>query len=542
MEQADVSLSIGEELQNVAVRVKSLRSEATLAAQSLLMVDTRVLYFPPSGNGGLGVLGPCAWISGEYADYLTNAEGILGTLIHESSIDLPASTLAIFVHATLKVFAAICSRLEAAWNTPNRTSLSLLMARVIHFLEPLTSHPALEVQERAVDYLELLRLADEAATQGSSDTESLTAPPLLLTQAIPNLFIGMELNPVAPGALRKVPAPEGLDLNTPINSNLQHILKDADEDLVADITDNDFETFYSHRIEPFPAPRAAAERLDAAASYEADSYQQTSAAEQLDSAEQALRRKERRERNKDDPFYIGDGNESYASSSLRNIIKSSNGEDLDIDSIPIMDLSLDASSTTGSGTRTPINHEPEHQKEQQRRKALRKRVEITRDETIDASEPAPFSPLGSSRPHPSRAKKSLLEVDSSGLGSFSLDSSNNSHQSKLDIEQREEEERALREVEMLRLEMQRASERIQAKEEAVVVRKKKKKKAVLLPVVEGGDVTVRDESGVDSGVVKKKKKKKKKDVESGEAVGDEGGGAVAKTKKKKRRVARMEEP
>jgi AP-3 complex subunit delta-1 len=65
------------------------------------------------------------------------------------------------------------------------------------------------VQERAVEYLELLKLASEAWHTRSADRPSLP-----LTQAIPNLFVGMELNPVAPGALKKVPIPDDLDLDT----------------------------------------------------------------------------------------------------------------------------------------------------------------------------------------------------------------------------------------------------------------------------------------------------------------------------------------
>jgi AP-3 complex subunit delta-1 len=364
----------------------------------------------------------------------------------------------------------------------------------------------------------------------------------------------VELNPVAAGALKKVPVPEELDFDTPINSDLHRILQRADEDMNADnITDSDFEVFYNHRIEPSAAaaPRAAAERLD---TYELPgSYQQTPAATQLDAAKETMKRKERRDRNKDDPFYIADpGNESTASSSLRNIIKSSNGENLDIDSIPIMNLSLDATgSNTGSRNRTP---DMEHQKEQQYRRAVRKRVQIIGDETIDASDETTLSSSPSSRPLPSRAKKSVLVVDSSGLGSLSLDNDGNGRSQKLDIEQRQEEERALKEVERLRLEMQRASERIIAKEEAVVVKRKKKitkNKQVVVTDDEGGGAMEAGYYGVeDGGVVKRRKKVKKKDMEGGIDENKNGEGednsvpttTTTKRKKKKRRVVGMEEP
>ena len=133
----------------------------------------------------------------------------------------------------------------------------------------------------------------------------------------------------------------------------------------------------------------------------------------------------------------------------------------------------------------------------------------------------------------SRTKRGLLGLDSSGLGSLSLETS--AHSAKLDIEQRQEEEHALREVERLRLEMQRASERIQAKEESTVVRKKKKKVKV-----QDSDPTVDvapAEDEVATPVVKKKKKKKV--PVASEDVGALGGAAeveaVEKPKRKKKR-------
>lgn len=521
----DVSYEIGEELQNVAVRVKSMRLEASLGAQLLLMVDTRTDYFPSSGNGGLGVLGPCAWIAGEYAEFLTNSEGVLDSLVHSSNANLPARTLSVFVHASLKVFAAICTRMGFSWTTQSRMGLSLLMTRIIYFLEPLASHPALEVQERAVEYLELMRLASEAANQTTSGDGDAESAPLLLSQAIPNLFTGLDLNPVAAGALRKVPEPEDLDLDTPINSRLSAILRDCEEDDAPLASNDDFELFYTQSVDPTAASKTAAERLDSTASFETDSYQ-ASASDQLDAVESAHRRKERRERNKDDPFYIG-GEGATAQTRLQNIIKNTNGDDLDIDSIPIMDLDMG----TSSGTRTPVEVEVQQRKERLHKLSTRKRVEIVADENLDGLDSA-GSRSDSSRVIRSRGKKSVLGYDSSGLGSLSLDDTSTAR-GKLDIEQRQEEERALREVERLRLEMQRASERIQAKEESVVVRKKKKKKESVVLPEEVAEVQREGEN-----VAPKKRKKKVKVVVDGEAgpVQEQGEDMVAVKKKKKKKA------
>jgi AP-3 complex subunit delta-1 len=535
----DISFDIGYELQNVAVRVKSMRPEATAAAQTVLMIDTRDQFFPPFGNGGRGVLESCVWIAGEYPEQLTDPDGVLNSLLHSSNSQLPSDVLAVYIHAVLKVFASMCGDQQISWSPSRRTNLTLLMARIVYFLEPLAAHPDLDVQERAVEYLELMKLASEAASgHAVSEGGEFAEPPLLLTQAIPALFSGMELNPVAVGALRKVPPPDGLDLSVPINDSLSGILRQADEDdSIVDHNDG-FQQFYTERLQITTAtPAAAADRLDMAAKSEATSYQYTSDDDRLGPDALARKNAERRDKYKDDPFYIGHDDDNSASSRLHNIIKNTNGEDLDVDSIPIMDLDLDARS----GARTPLDHEAALRQDRQRRAVQRKRVEITGDENIDGEDTS----RSSSRPDinrslPSRAKKSLLQVDSSGLGSLSLEG--DSRGEALDIEQREAEEKAMREVERLRLEMQRASERIQAKEESVVVRKKKtKRRSPKAAEAVEADAFPQDDEGV---VERKKKKKKKKAAVHEDGVEEANvlpgsGEAVAKTKTKKRRQIDM---
>jgi AP-3 complex subunit delta-1 len=100
-------------------------------------------------------------------------------------------------------------------------------------------------------------------------------------------------------------------------------------------------------------------------------------------------------------------------------------------------------------------------------------------------------------------------------------------------------------VEKLRLEMQRASERLHVNEEVPV---KKKKKKVRQAIVEGDEPIpdiAQDEADVAQGEgevapIKKKKKKKVKVEGEGEAREEAQEGTVKK-KKKKRRVVAMDE-
>ncbi|KAF4538557.1 Clathrin/coatomer adaptor adaptin-like protein [Lasiodiplodia theobromae] len=539
----DVSFEIGKELQNVAVRVKAVRPEATEAAQSLILVDRRDQMFPASGNGGQGVLGAAAWMVGEYASLLTNPEGVLNSLMHSSSALLPHHILAIYIQAVPKVFASVSSNEQVSWTSERKSTMVLLMARIVHFLEPLAMHPNLEVQERAVEYLELMRLASEAASgqEASPGDGDFVDPPLLLTQAIPSLFTGLELNPVAPGAQRKVPVPDELDLDAPINPDLPNLLRKADYESFVEPDEDDVYQFYSQRTAVPTQSEAAADRLEAPEA-EPKSYQASAAEEEyLDPDIIARRKAERRARNKDDPFYIPTEDErSGTSTPLHNILKTNNGEDLDLDSIPIMDLDLETKGQLGG----------EHRTTKQPKRKVRKNFEILVDENLGPDEPSAAS--DSSRPElakpTQKGKKSLLEVDSTGLASLSLEETGNS---KLDMERREAEEaemaKALKEVERLRLEMQRASERIQAKDvppEGQLVKRKKKKakkeaKGEPEAAEEENQQAAEDSQQAagegEAAVVKKKKKKKVKKQEDGAAEAE--GDGKGKKKKKRRMVA-----
>ncbi|TKA75219.1 hypothetical protein B0A55_05896 [Friedmanniomyces simplex] len=586
-EASSIADAVGDELLNVAVRVKAVRPEAAAAAQSLLLFDRREEMFPAAGSGGQGVLSPAAFIAGEYAALLPSADAVLTSLAHSSSAQLPPRTLANYLQAIPKVFAVLTSDQQAAWTSARRTNTTLLIARLLHFLEPLTLHPDLEVQERAVEYLDLMRLASEAASNQptSEEGDGYAEPPLLLTQAIPSLFTGMELNPVAAAALRKVPLPEDLDLDEPINSDLQMLLQQADDDASDFDSGQADEVFRFYNDKPSAASisqhhqKPAADLLldppSSAQGSRSSSYQHDAETSPLDrAAAKARQRAERRERYKDDPYYIDperDGSGTSTPTPMHNILRSANGEELDVDAIPVMELKLEAAPAEGERSaaaaatrRAPLLG----------RKVPKRRFEIAGDETLEggveddvvsaaAVNAGRTKAAAATAAAVSRAKKSLLEVDSSGLSSLSLSddaggaSGRNGAANQLDIERRraEEEEmaRAIREVERLRLEMQRAQERIQPRgvpEEGTVVRRSRRKKVKRVEGLAGdGD----GDGGEGGEVTKRKKKKKRKEGEAGEAgeevveveeAGDgDGGGegekevpAKTKRKKKKRQV------
>ncbi|KAK0752254.1 adaptin N terminal region-domain-containing protein [Schizothecium vesticola] len=535
---SDISEKIGNEIRNIAVKVKAMRPAAIQATE---LIITRLFRLSSESASArlvaAGALKPVSYLAGEYPFELSSADDMLGQLLHLlPKVDSP-EILATSMQAAIKLFAYVAGDDRARWTAERKASLSLLMARIIHVLEPLALHPYLEVQERAVEFNELLKLTAEAASGQAPSTDDLHQdPPLLLTQAIPSLFAGWELNSVALGAQKNVPIPAGLDLDEPIHPNLAMLLSQADSLMLPAQEEDEFEAYYNEKP-PATSLSSATEpailRLADAPEEVSSSYQQPGEESYLDADILARRKAERMERNRDDPFYIGGSRSDGTSTPIHNILQKENGPDLDIDAIPIMKLDLGA--VPGTRPEKPVS-----------RPKPRQKLVVAADESLGGSGPSTpgqYDSENNSDNNKSRAarkfKQSLLQVDSSTLGRLDLDAASDRLEGAYDPEKQRQEEdemaKAMKEVQRLRLEMQRANERIQVAHgvpvEGIVVKKKKKAKKTQVEGAEEGE-----------GVAKAKKKKTKK------AAVDEGGGATAgegvapvKTKKKVKRIAPLDE-
>lgn len=523
---SDVSEKIGDELRNVAVKVRAMRVTVVRASDIIL---AQLNSDTPAGHSiSSRALKSVCWILGEYAVQLSQPEdslsGLLQLLPRSSVPEVTTTTL----QSIAKIFSSIAGNELEPWSAERKTKVCLLMARIVHVFEPLALHPNLEVQGRAVEFIELLKLTAEAASaQAASTDESHEDAPLLLTQAIPSLFNGWELNSVAPKAQLNVPVPEGIDLDEHIHADLDYLLSQANSLALEADDGDDFETYYHMRPPPTSISSASAPAISRLAEQTEEatgSYQDPTEDSYLDADIIARRKAERQERNKDDPFYIP-SNKSIprTSTPIHNILQDNNGPDLDIDSIPIMQLDLSQMVTSAP------THRPKPQP--------RQKVVIAADETLEGSEtPNRTYDLENNsdsftKTKAKKLKQSLLGVNSSTLGSFSLegepkDGFDYEHQQLEELEMQQ----AMREVERLRLEMQRANERIQvaqgvdAEGAAVVRKKKKKKKKQVEKIEEGSEV---------------KPKKKAKPADEGGTPADDGDVVLLKPKKKKKSTTKM---
>ncbi|KAI9370002.1 adaptin N terminal region-domain-containing protein [Aspergillus egyptiacus] len=457
---------IGLEMRNIAVRVRNVRMEATRAAEFLLLIDNRQTLFANLSNVDGGMLGPLAWIVGEYAEYLLSAGQTLQSLIDVSNTSLSAKALSFFVQAAPKVLARIVRDYGEAWNAAQRSEISLFLARIVEFLELLADHPDLDVQERAIEFLEIMRLAADVMRTGTQEAEV----PYLLSSVIPSLFCGLELNPVAPNAQKKVPLPGQLCLTIPFNDNVRNLFENKQDGPCEPING-----FY-HLRETY-APNKQQFDLGGAGLQSSLPYQSHDFT--VDATAAALRNKaEWRQRNKDDPFYIGtvESNNAVAPNgpALNNPAPSNimHNEGLDVDSIPIVNLKI-------SGMESPRTLQGIPYDSQTKFSVQPKRYEVIPDEVIGLEDAAGFG----SSDEPVKARKALLQVDSSGLRDFTSGEeegfSRISGNMPGQVQDDAEMTNAMKEVEKIRLKMQRASERVHLEgtpSDGTLVKKRKKVK------------------------------------------------------------------
>ena len=457
----ETSAKIGMEIRNIAIRVPSVRLAAVQAANTLLAAAAGQDHIAGPDRG---ILACAAWIAGEYAGILPQADETLDHLMLLPLGSLEPGVLSVFLQSLPKMLASVLREKTLAWSGEMKARVSLILARTINLVEPLTMHTALEVQERAVECLELARLSAEAVD--SHDTTNLTGPGMLAT-GIPSLFQGTDLNPVAATAQRKVPLPDGFDFSQALNAHLDMFLNKEDG-LPGDTDFDSAQNFYFQRPRPLSHPESSA-----AATSLGKSSNQGSSSRPRSPAQPALGRAERYARYQDDPFYITAPQEQQ--NPVSPVSHGRKEPDMDVDSIPIMDLGVGGSM---DGSDTPDSTLTGAARPQKRR------VHVAAEENFDnigfqSGETDTKPSLGfKDNKAVRRAQAGLLQVDSSDIGSLDLEDGavTGADNSK----EEDEMAKALAEVERMRLEMQRASERAAHESsipaEGALVKKKVKKK------------------------------------------------------------------
>ncbi|KAL3112207.1 hypothetical protein niasHT_016980 [Heterodera trifolii] len=194
---------IAEQIQDVTVRVQSIR-HFSVSQMALLVENAQPLL---KGNGGqrnnvAEVLLAAAWICGEFAQHVNNVTAVLDAMLRIKLSVVPGPLLSVFVQNIAKLYTFQLCKLEADDDWDGIETLDNLLTSKLPEYQ-YTDH--LEAQERACNLIAMLKFASKMHTTNVKIGEALTKH-----------FDG-ELNPVAAKAQRKVPVPDGLNLDECIN-------------------------------------------------------------------------------------------------------------------------------------------------------------------------------------------------------------------------------------------------------------------------------------------------------------------------------------
>ncbi|XP_058616188.1 AP-3 complex subunit delta-1 isoform X2 [Onychostoma macrolepis] len=192
---------IASQMLDVAIRVKAIRGFA-VAQMATLLDNAHLLTGNTQRNGICEVLYAAAWICGEFSEHLEDPMQTLEAMLRPKVATLPGHIQAVYVQNAAKLFATVLRKHEGETDSQAAQETSqLLIDRLPLFVQSAN----LEVQERASCILQLVKYIQKLQQKNVEVAEEVTA-----------LFAG-ELNPVAPKAQKKVPIPDGLDLDAWIN-------------------------------------------------------------------------------------------------------------------------------------------------------------------------------------------------------------------------------------------------------------------------------------------------------------------------------------
>eukprot|EP00698_Gefionella_okellyi_P006123 TRINITY_DN15571_c0_g1_i1.p1 TRINITY_DN15571_c0_g1~~TRINITY_DN15571_c0_g1_i1.p1 ORF type:complete len:1203 (-),score=311.42 TRINITY_DN15571_c0_g1_i1:35-3643(-) len=187
---------------DIAVRVPTLRPSACSRMLSLI-VDPAVVTDVGALSNAYEVLYGAAYVLGEFSSVLDKEDYVraVKALLQDRASSVPAHIQAVFAQNALKLYArAVESQRDGQID---QTMLQQVRKVVDDGLNDLAQSSHVEVQERACSSQKLIALVDQLAQGGRSFP-------------LASLF-DEELNPVAVKAQRKVPVPDGLDLDAWIN-------------------------------------------------------------------------------------------------------------------------------------------------------------------------------------------------------------------------------------------------------------------------------------------------------------------------------------
>ncbi|CAG9770235.1 unnamed protein product [Ceutorhynchus assimilis] len=350
---------IGAQLMDVCIRVQAIRAFAVTEMAQLLDIYTSTNQFTIMQE----VLYAAAWLTGEFATELEQPEQTLRCMLKYKC--LPQHIESVFIHNIIKLFAHVMEKYELAGRFDD---ILELCDAILAKMDDSIKSAELEVQERASTALIIINIVKEEilAKKNSKlmDTGEDPQPDELVASEILSLFSG-ELNPVAPKAQKKVPVPEGLDLDAWINEPIETT---SDSDSEPENTENLF--------------------------VKSDKYDYGSKSEKYQHEPTEDEIKKNREARK----FEQQNNPHYLKGSLSSELNSSNGNE-NIENIPVAELNLNIPPLKILGQKRSDKYLKLQQKEKKPKKKSKKKKKHHKSESSSDDDNADTVPAVEVKQH-----------------------------------------------------------------------------------------------------------------------------------------------
>lgn len=226
---------IGAQLMDVCIRVQAIRAFTVAEMAQILEVYTSTTQFTIMQE----VLYAAAWLCGEFVGELKDPEGTLQSMVKYKI--LPQHIESVFLQNIFKIFTFVIKKYEVDEQYDN---ILRICDVVIEKLNESIKSGELEVQERASTLLIIIKIVQEeflarkssgnSKLLDSGDGDIQTINYLSIADELGSFF-DSELNPVAPKAQRKVPIPDGLNLDEWINEPLNESDSDSEAEMVENL-------------------------------------------------------------------------------------------------------------------------------------------------------------------------------------------------------------------------------------------------------------------------------------------------------------------
>ncbi|CAD5114681.1 DgyrCDS3727 [Dimorphilus gyrociliatus] len=280
---------ISSQMLDVAIRVSAIREFAVSQMKNLLE-NAHIFANNCQRNGICEVLSAAAWICGEFSDYIEDIPATIETMLKPKVTILPGHIQSMFVQNILKLFARSVDK-----ESGDPEEISKLIEILLEKLPLFIQSSDLEVQERACSSIQLLKYLQKIHNKNVDIGPEISV-----------LFSGT-LNPVAPKAQKKVPVPDGLNLDKWINEPISSSSEDDEECKKP-------ATFFSSSIEAtFPSKKKMPEPTE---------------------EELARRREERLQEQENNPYYLAGSTKSPKKKTSMPMSQST-------DDIPVAAIELD---------------------------------------------------------------------------------------------------------------------------------------------------------------------------------------------------------